>query len=229
MTKATIKFGQNNSWTQTYPVSNGGYSLTVTADGQSFSGKNFGAHYTNPTPIPNQPTLNSPVDGIIDQSLSPTLSWNASSGATSYTLQVSQELNFSTSVFNQSGLSGTSVQVSGLTYNSTYYWRVSATNSSGTSAFSAIRNFSTLATPIQPTLLIPENGVTSISINPLLSWNTVTNVTTVNRHMGFLVGSSFDYKLSKRFALSFNYKISGNTMPGTPLLSNFLIGSRMSL
>jgi len=62
-----------------------------------------------------------------------------------------------------------------------------------------------------------------------LSWNSVTGVSTVNRHMGFLIGSSFDYKLSKRFGLSFNYKLSGNTKPNSDFLSNFLIGSRMVL
>jgi hypothetical protein len=62
-----------------------------------------------------------------------------------------------------------------------------------------------------------------------LSWNTVAGTSTVNRHMGFLLGSSFDYKLSKRFGLSINYKLSGNTALGSPWLSNFLIGSRMIL
>jgi hypothetical protein len=62
-----------------------------------------------------------------------------------------------------------------------------------------------------------------------LSWNTVAGTSTVNRHMGFLLGSSFDYKLSKRFGLSINYKLSGNTSPGSPFLSNILIGSRMVL
>jgi hypothetical protein len=62
-----------------------------------------------------------------------------------------------------------------------------------------------------------------------LSYNTVAGSTTVNRHMGFLLGSSFDYKISKRFGLSINYKLSGNTTPGSPFLSNVLIGSRMIL
>ena len=62
-----------------------------------------------------------------------------------------------------------------------------------------------------------------------ISWNSATGVSTVNRHMGFLVGSSFDYKISKRFGFSFNYKLSGNTKPGSSFLSNFLIGSRMIL
>jgi len=62
-----------------------------------------------------------------------------------------------------------------------------------------------------------------------ISYNSEAKTTTVNRHMGFLLGSSFDYKLSKRFGLSLNYKLSGNTTPGSPFLSNILIGSRMIL
>lgn len=62
-----------------------------------------------------------------------------------------------------------------------------------------------------------------------LAWNSVTGESTVNRHMGFLLGSSFDYKISKRFGFSFNYKLSSSTMPNTPVLQNFLIGSRVVL
>jgi hypothetical protein len=62
-----------------------------------------------------------------------------------------------------------------------------------------------------------------------ISYNTVAGTSTVNRHMGFLLGSSFDYKISKRFGLSINYKLSGNTTPGSPFLSNILIGTRMVL
>jgi hypothetical protein len=62
-----------------------------------------------------------------------------------------------------------------------------------------------------------------------ISWNSVTGASTVNRHMGFLLGAAFDYKLSKRFGFAFNYKISGNTKPHSVFLSNFQIGSRMVL
>jgi hypothetical protein len=62
-----------------------------------------------------------------------------------------------------------------------------------------------------------------------ISWNTVTNTTTINKNMGFMLGASFDYKISKRFGLSFNYKFSGSTQKGIPLLNNFLVGSRVVL
>jgi hypothetical protein len=66
-------------------------------------------------------------------------------------------------------------------------------------------------------------------MNSPISYNTFTGNTAVNRHGGFLLGSSFDYKLSKRFGFSFNYKINGSTQPNTPILHMFLIGSRLIL
>jgi hypothetical protein len=66
-------------------------------------------------------------------------------------------------------------------------------------------------------------------MNSPISWNSKTGETTVSRQFGFLVGSSFDYKISKRFGFSFNYKLSGSTQKGAPLLNNFLIGSRVIL
>lgn len=56
-----------------------------------------------------------------------------------------------------------------------------------------------------------------------------TGLTNINRSIGFLVGSSFDYRISKRFGFSVNYKANFNTAPGSPILHNFLIGSRVML
>jgi len=66
-------------------------------------------------------------------------------------------------------------------------------------------------------------------MNSPLLWNSKTGVTTVDRNFGFLLGSSFDYRISKRFGFSFNYKLSGSTLKGAPILNNFLIGSRVML
>jgi uncharacterized protein (TIGR02145 family) len=87
------------------------------------------------------PTLSSPLNGATNQSTSPTLSWNASNGATSYTLQVSTDSLFSSYVYNQSGLMSTSQQVAGLSNSTLYYWRVNAANSYGTSLWSKTWSF----------------------------------------------------------------------------------------
>jgi hypothetical protein len=56
-----------------------------------------------------------------------------------------------------------------------------------------------------------------------------TGQSTVNKDLGFLIGSSFDYRISKRFGFTINYKAATSTVNGSPVLSNFLIGSRLML
>ena len=66
-------------------------------------------------------------------------------------------------------------------------------------------------------------------MNSPLGYNTKTGITSVNRQFNYMVGTSFDYKITNRFGLGLNYKISGGTEKGTPYLHNFLVGSRMIL
>src|SRR5262249_60996574 len=89
-----------------------------------------------PPPPPAAPVLSSPPDGATGVSTSPTLSWNASAGATSYECQVSTSPTFATLVSDQPGLTGTSTTVTGLASNTTYFWRVNASNAGGTSPWS---------------------------------------------------------------------------------------------
>jgi PKD repeat protein len=113
-------------------------------------------NFTTSIAAPLAPTLVSPADEAIGISISPTLSWSASDGATSYRLQVSTTTTFATTVVNQSGIAGTSHSVSGLVHNTTYYWRVSATNVGGTSDWSSIWSFTTIVQlPSQVVLISP--------------------------------------------------------------------------
>lgn len=113
-----------------------GSAVTLYIDDMRLVGK---AGSTPPSP----PSLSSPSDGATEVATSPTLSWNASSGATSYRLQVSTSAGFATTVFDQSGITGTSKNISGLVNNTLYYWRVNATNAGGTSNWSEVRSFTT--------------------------------------------------------------------------------------
>ena len=97
-------------------------------------------------PPPSVPTLLSPNNGATEISLNPTLTWNASSGATSYGLQISLNATFTTPSINFNGLTATSFTIpTNLPANTIFYWRVNASNSVGTSAYSATRNFTTVA------------------------------------------------------------------------------------
>ena len=66
-------------------------------------------------------------------------------------------------------------------------------------------------------------------MNSPISWDSKTKETTINKQFNFLVGTSLDYKLSKRFGLSINYRLSGSTQQKSPILNNFLVGSRVIL
>ncbi|MCL4550311.1 MAG: T9SS type A sorting domain-containing protein [Bacteroidetes bacterium] len=121
---------------------------------------------------PSAPTLISPTNNSTAIATTTTLSWNASNGATSYRLQVSTDSNFSTTFFDQSNITNTSQQVTGLSYSTLYYWRVNASNDDGTSDWSSVWSFTTQGTaPAVPTLLSPADGSTNILTTLTLSWN----------------------------------------------------------
>ncbi len=98
-------------------------------------------------PPPQPPQLVSPQNGAQNIPTVTTLTWNSSPGATSYRLQVSPDNNFGWTWRDQSGITSTSYQISGLNYTDTYYWHVKAKNSSDSSAWSSVRSFTTCSAP----------------------------------------------------------------------------------
>ncbi len=128
-------------------------------------------------PQPGVPNLLSPANNASGVSISPTLEWQASSNATSYQVQVSASNTFSTTLIDEQ-TTGTSRQLSNLSYSTTYYWRVRASNSSGTSAWSSVWSFTTQQAPLSvPVLLSPANNASGVSISPTLEWQASSNAT----------------------------------------------------
>jgi hypothetical protein len=77
-----------------------------------------------------------------------------------------------------------------------------------------------------PRLIIsPEIYIIS---TPLI-YSSVDKVTVTDRTFSAFLGSGFDYQLSKRFKFNFNYKLNTSTNPDFPILSFFLIGSKVNL
>ncbi|MCE1189353.1 MAG: T9SS type A sorting domain-containing protein [Ignavibacteria bacterium] len=130
---------------------------------------------------PDAPVLSTPANNATGQTTSLALNWNASAGATSYRVQVSTASDFSTTIVNDSTLTGTSKQVTGLANNTKYYWRVNAKNSYGTSTWSSVWNFTTAAAqtvPDAPVLSTPANNATNQSTSLTLNWNASTGAAT---------------------------------------------------
>jgi hypothetical protein len=90
-------------------------------------------------PPPQPPALKPLSNTSKNGGLTPSLQWSASSGASSYTLQVASDSAFTHLLLNQSGLTTLSYDIASgvLKKNTNYYWRVSAQNSTGTSSWSS--------------------------------------------------------------------------------------------
>ena len=109
-------------------------------------------------PPASAPAGLSPMDGATDVSTSPTLSWNAVSDATSYDVQVADDASFKrgattqTIIIEETGITQTSYEATGLSGNTQYYWRVRGVNSDGAGPWSAAASFTTVTTTAVETL-----------------------------------------------------------------------------
>ena len=66
-------------------------------------------------------------------------------------------------------------------------------------------------------------------ISTPLIYSTVNKVTTTDRTFSAFIGSGFDYQITRRFKFNMNYKANLSTNPDFPILSFFLIGSKINL
>ncbi|MGH2568560.1 MAG: hypothetical protein ACRDGA_09490, partial [Bacteroidota bacterium] len=125
--------------------------------------------------VPATPTLVLPANGATGVPTNPTLQWNNSTGATLYQLQVSTNVGFTALVVNQFAITDTFLVVPNLANNTLYFWRVIASNGVGSSAWSNVWSFTTVAAnPVAPTIsgTVSATSVTSnsatlnASVNP---------------------------------------------------------------
>ncbi len=129
-------------------------------------------NFTTVPQAPSAPVLFLPPPGAINLPVSLTLVWRSAFAAASYRVQVSTRSDFSVASINET-LNDTFRTVS-LSNDSTYFWRVSATNAGGTGAWSSPFNFSTLqGAPSAPVLAFPAQGAANQPLSLSLVWNRV--------------------------------------------------------
>jgi hypothetical protein len=131
----------------------------------NITGKNFIAVMSQ------VPILVSPANGTLGASTSPILVWDPVAGATSYTIQYSTDYMFGSATTLTSN--STTVQVNNLPGQTTYFWRVNATGSGGTTDWSTVWLFRTSGGHIE---VVPA----AITYEATLIARTKTSVITVS-------------------------------------------------
>jgi regulation of enolase protein 1 (concanavalin A-like superfamily) len=152
------------------------YFWRVRGKGQYGIGQNSRISSFTSSPLPpSAPLLASPADNSVDVDTVTTVRWNTAAGAATYTLQLSKDQAFGSFVLNDSTIADTSKSLTGLQTNTKYYWRVSAKNAGGTSAFAATWNFTTKSgIPSVPALLAPANVAVNQPTTVTFRWSKPT-------------------------------------------------------
>jgi|GEM_PF-3898404 len=138
--------------------------------------------FTTAYPPLTQPVLVSPPNNAVNIIYTPNipLQWQAVPYAVNFKVQISLD-SFQT-VLAQGTFAASITQVffTGATPNTTYYWRVIATNPSDT-AISDIWNFTTIPLVTPPTLVSPPDSTMNVPVMATLTW------TAVNPSIGYHV------------------------------------------
>jgi photosystem II stability/assembly factor-like uncharacterized protein len=135
--------------------------------------------FTTTPAAPSAPALVTPVDNANSISLTTaSLNWSPASGASSYRVQFSTSSTFATVIKDTVVTGTTTLAVPGLAANTVYYWHVNAQNPAGSSVYSATRTFTTAVPLSAPTLNLPANNATAVTVFTDVSWNALSGAVT---------------------------------------------------
>jgi hypothetical protein len=173
---------------------------------------------------PESPTLVSPANGSTHVTTNPVMIWNASAGASSYRLQVSQSTSFNPVVFEDSVISATNRKTGSLNDNTVYYWRVLAKNQNGSSMWSPVWSFTTCVISSEENITICQgqkyNGwtasgtyqrkllsktgcdsivTTNLTVNPLYNITENKTICSGQSYLGWTKSGSYTRKLQSGY------------------------------
>ena len=130
-------------------------------------------HFTTEFAQPGAFSKTGPANGATGVSTSPTLTWTSSSDAYMYyyCINTSDYCFPNTAIYS----AGTSINLSGLSYGTTYYWQVRGVSSGGSvyadNAMYAFSSFTTIPSPPGAFAKTgPADGAASELISPTLRW-----------------------------------------------------------
>jgi len=176
------------------------------------------------------PELINPSNHSTAISIVYTFEWNSVEDADTYELFISENSDFSTEFFRQSGLVDTTYNYSQLDYNTTYYWKVNSANSSETSDWSEEWDFITILEA--PTLSLPTDASECIPLDDSFQWNAVDgastyhlqvatdeNFNTIINDLNNLTGTSQNFPLLDIFTQYF-WRVSASNSNSTSIWSD---------
>jgi len=116
--------------------------------------------------------LLNPQNSSTSNPLTINFNWNQRPATLSYRILISLDSLYNNIIFIDSIFNDTSLQISGFSYSTNYYWKVGAKDTSGITYFSPSWRFSTLSRPLV-TLSSPLNNSINSPLNILFTWNRV--------------------------------------------------------
>ena len=186
------------------------------------------------TPKPSAPVVkigNSATSG------KPMLTWNAVSGATSYKVYRATSQNGTYSLLGS--VTTTTYVNTGAKNGVTYYYKVTAVNDSGESAYSNIVSGQNKAVTPKPSAPVVKIGHSASSGKPMLTWNAVSGATSYKVYratsqngtyslLGTVTTTSY-INTGAKDGVTYYYKVKAVNSAGESAFSNIVSGQSKSV
>lgn len=163
------------------------YHYQLMASDSDLPGLQYGGDQTfttlDPVPVVNTlaPTSVASTSATLMGNVNPGGLYSTATGYFEYGLTPNEPLTQSPLFFPSGNITyGFNYNLTGLTPNTTYYYRIAAYNNTQ-AAYGAFSNFTTLAVP--PTLLSPTNGADVATQSPTFTWSGANGTTTYGLYL----------------------------------------------
>lgn len=154
---------------ESFPSEKAYYVVTALDRNHNESSGSSAFEFTPGLTLPDVPELLLPLADAQNLTDSIKLEWNYADNANYYSVEVSENIDFSTFAINKSALLDTMYVITGLKGETQYFWRTKALNNAGESSYSEIRSFRT-GYPAAPGLTLPQDETIDIALMPSYSW-----------------------------------------------------------
>jgi len=159
--QAALKTSDNSANTTMY--------FAVTALDRNYNESGISNVVSVKISAPEKPKQIFPADLAVNQKDTIKFIWENTPQSTTNRFQLATDKNFTNIIVNQNSIVDTFRTVTGMKGQTTYYWRITASNLAGESVYSDVRSFTT-GFPVPPQLVSPVDKLTEAPLTPTLVW-----------------------------------------------------------